>query len=265
MMGRNSLFIMVVALLFSYGFTAQAATDDNELWQGLKQTYFGDREIRENADDLLVLEAPTRAEDAAIVPISVKSLQPQTADRYIKNLHLIIDKNPMPYSANFHLSPSLGEIDIATRVRIDQYTNLRAIAEMNDGSLHMVSRFVKASGGCSAPAGKDMEAAMARLGKMQIRMRDANIGEPTQAQVVISHPNNSGLQFDQKTRGYIPPHYVKEIVIDFANENLITLEAGISISEDPSIRFSFTPQKHGVLKAMVNDSKEMTYSMDKQI
>lgn len=61
MMGRNSLFIMVVALLFSYGFTAQAATDDNELWQGLKQTYFGDREIRENADDLLVLEAPTRA------------------------------------------------------------------------------------------------------------------------------------------------------------------------------------------------------------
>lgn len=264
-MGRFSIYTGMVAMLLSFSFTVQAAAAEQELWVGLKQTYFGDREIRENADDLLVLEAPTRAEDAAIVPISVKSLQPQTADKYIKNIHIIIDKNPMPYSANFHLSPTLGEIDIATRVRIDQYTDMRAIAEMNDGSLHMVSRFVKASGGCSAPAGKDMEAALARLGKMQIRMRDANIGETTQAQVVVSHPNNSGLQFDQKTRGYIPPHYVKEMVIEFAGENLITLEAGISISEDPSVRFNFTPQKHGVLKAIVNDSKEITYSMEKQI
>lgn len=264
-MGRFLIYTGMVAMLISLSFTTHAATTEQELWAGLKQTYFGDREIRENANDLLVLEAPTRAEDAAIVPISVKSLQPQTADRYIKNIHIIIDKNPMPYSANFHLSPALGEVDIATRVRIDQYTDMRAIAEMNDGSLHMVSRFVKASGGCSAPAGKDMEAAMARLGKMQIRMRDANIGETTQAQVVVSHPNNSGLQFDQKTRGYIPPHYVKEMVIEFAGENLITLEAGISISEDPSVRFNFTPQKHGVLKAVVNDSKEMSYTMDKQI
>ncbi|WP_247870071.1 quinoprotein dehydrogenase-associated SoxYZ-like carrier [Methylophaga sp. SB9B] len=264
-MGRFSIFTSMLAMLISFSFTAHATTAEQDLWAGLKQTYFGDREIRDNADDLLVLEAPTRAEDAAIVPISVKSLQPQTADRYIKNIHIIIDKNPMPYSANFHLSPALGEVDIATRVRIDQYTDMRAIAEMNDGSLHMVSRFVKASGGCSAPAGKDMEAAMARLGKMQIRMREANIGETTQAQVVVSHPNNSGLQFDQKTRGYIPPHYVKEMVIEFAGENLITLEAGISISEDPSVRFNFTPQKHGVLKAVVSDSKEMTYSLDKQI
>jgi len=265
MMGRNTIFWTVIAVLMSHNLIAQAATAEEDLWSGLKQTYFGDRDIRENADDILVLEAPTRAEDAAIVPISVKSVQPQTAERYIKNIHIIIDKNPMPYSANFHLSPTLGDIDIATRVRVDQYTDMRAIAEMNDGSLHMVSKFVKASGGCSAPAGKDMEAAMARLGKMQIRMRDANIGETTQAQVVVSHPNNSGLQFDQQTRGYIPPHYVKKIVIDFEDENLITLEAGISISEDPSIRFNFTPKEHGVLKAMVNDSKEMTYSMDKQI
>lgn len=265
MMGRNTIFWAVFAVFMSHSLIANAATAEEDLWSGLKQTYFGDREIHENADDVLILEAPTRAEDAAIVPISVKSVQPQTAERYIKNIHIIIDKNPMPYSANFHLSPTLGDIDIATRVRVDQYTDMRAIAEMNDGSLHMVSKFVKASGGCSAPAGKDMEAAIARLGKMQIRMRDASIGETTKAQVVVSHPNNSGLQFDQKTRGYIPPHYVKEIVIDFADENLITLEAGISISEDPSIRFNFTPQKHGVLKAMVNDSKEMTYSMDKQI
>src|SRR5690554_418807 len=174
---RNTILISIITLLITFGFAAPTVSADDDLWDGLKQTYFGDREIRENADDLLVLEAPTRAEDAAIVPISVKSLQPQTADSYIKNLHLIIDRNPMPYSANFHLSPQLGKVDLATRVRIDQYTNMRAIAEMNDGSLHMVTRFIKASGGCSAPAGKDMAAAMARLGKMQLGIREATIGE----------------------------------------------------------------------------------------
>lgn len=264
-MGRNFVFMAVIAMLISYNFTARVATAEEDIWAELKQAHFGDREIHGNAANVLTLEAPARAEDAAIVPISIKSVQPQTMEKHIRNIHLIIDKNPMPYSANFHLSPALGEIDIATRVRIDQYTDMRAIAEMNDGSLYMVSRFVKASGGCSAPAGKDMEVALARLGKMQIRMRKAHIGETNQAQVVVSHPNNSGLQFDQQTRGYIPPHYVKEIVIDFAGENLITVEAGISISEDPSIRFNFIPQQHGVLRAMVNDTKEMTYTIEKQI
>ncbi|MCX4188124.1 quinoprotein dehydrogenase-associated SoxYZ-like carrier [Methylophaga sp. OBS4] len=257
--------LVCLSLMLMAGQPANAATPKEPLWPALKVTYFGDKEIRENADDLLVLEAPKRAEDAAIVPVSIKSLVPQTADSYIKNIHFIIDNNPMPYSANFHLSPELGTVDITTRMRIDQYTDIRAIAEMNDGSLHMVSRFVKASGGCSAPAGKDAAAALARLGKMQIRMRQPTVGEPVQAQVIVSHPNYTGLQFDQKARKYIPAHYVKNIDIKYNNQTLLTVEAGISISEDPSIRFSFTPNDHGTLKAVVVDTEEKQFSMEKEI
>jgi sulfur-oxidizing protein SoxY len=244
---------------------SQAAAPKEPIWPSLKAAYFGDKPIRENADDLLMLDAPKRAEDAAIVPISVKSLVPQTADKYIKNIHVIIDNNPMPYSANFHLTPELGEVSISTRMRVDQYTYVRAIAEMNDGSLHMVSRFVKASGGCSAPAGKDAAAALARLGKMQIRMREPTIGKPVQAQVIVSHPNYSGLQFDQKARKYIPAHYVNHIDIMFNDTSLLNVEAGISMSEDPSIRFTFTPAEHGKLKAVVTDSKEQKFSLEKEI
>jgi sulfur-oxidizing protein SoxY len=242
-----------------------AATPDEPLWPSLKEAYFGDRAIRENADDLLVIEAPKRAEDAAIVPISVKGLVPQTAEHFIEHIHLFIDNNPMPYSANFTLSPALENIDISTRMRVDQYTYVRAVAEMNDGSLHMVSRFVKASGGCSAPAGKDAEAALARLGKMQIRMRQPVVGEPVQAQVIVSHPNYSGLQYDQKARKYIPAHYVNNIDIRYNDQSLMSVEAGISLSEDPSIRFSFTPKESGTLKAIITDSKAQEFSMEKQI
>mgnify|MGYP005864017631 CR=1 FL=1 len=244
---------------------SQAATADEPIWPSLKTAYFGDREIRDNADDLLLLEAPKRAEDAAIVPITIKSQVPQSADKYIQNIHVIIDNNPMPYSANFHLTPELGTVDISTRMRVDQDTYVRAIAEMNDGSLHMVSRFVKASGGCSAPAGKDAAAALARMGKMQIRMRQPTVGEPVQAQIIVSHPNYSGLQFDQKNRKYIPAHYVDDIDISYNNKTLLKVEAGISLSEDPSIRFTFTPSEPGKLKAVIHDSKEQEYSMEKDI
>ncbi|PCJ30364.1 MAG: quinoprotein dehydrogenase-associated SoxYZ-like carrier [Gammaproteobacteria bacterium] len=265
-MFNRFLSLCSIGLLFlTLSAVSYAATPTEPLWPTLKISYFGDREIREDATDLLVIEAPKRAEDAAIVPISVKSLIPQSEDKFIKNIHIIIDNNPEPYSANFHLSPKLGLVDISTRMRVDQYTFVRAIAEMNDGSLHMVSRFVKASGGCSAAAGKDAAAALARLGKMQIRMRKPTIGQAVQAQVIVSHPNYNGLQFDQASRRYIRAHYVKNINISYNDEVLISVDTGISISEDPSIRFVFTPDKAGILKASVVDSKDQQFSHQKEI
>lgn len=263
----SSKFSFVIASLMLSFITvsAHAETPSEPMWPILKEIHFEGKTIREDANDLLVIEAPKRAEDAAIVPISVKSLVAQTADKYIKNIHIIIDNNPEPYSANFQLSPDLGLIDISTRMRVDQYTFVRAIAEMNDGSLHMVSRFVKASGGCSAPAGKDAAAALARLGKMQIRMRKPTVGEPVQAQVIVSHPNYNGLQFDQQSRLYIDAHYIKNINISYNDTTLIEADTGISVSEDPSIRFTFIPDSSGVLKADVTDSKDQKFSLQKTI
>ncbi len=265
MLGR-----MITILSISFGLMlavhpAHSATPDEPMWPIIKEIHFEGKEIRDNADDLIALDAPKRAEDAAIVPITIKLLQPQTADKYVKNLHLIIDNNPEPYSANFHLNPEISNVEIGTRVRVDQYTDMRVIAEMNDGTMHMVSKFVKASGGCSAPAGKDAEAALARLGKMQIRMRQPTIGEPVQAQVIVSHPNYSGLQYDQKNRKYINAHYVEKIDIDYNDKTLFSVDTGISVSEDPSIRFTFTPAENGVLKARVVDSQKQEFSAEKQI
>ena len=43
---------------------------------------------------------------------------------------------------------------LSTRVRVDSYTNVHAVAELSDGQLYAAQRFVKAAGGCSAPAAK---------------------------------------------------------------------------------------------------------------
>lgn len=256
-----SFFLLLIAIQP----TAFAFDDNAPIWPALKHNFFGNTPIHEDASELLTLEAPKRAEDAAIVPVTIKSLIPQTASRHITQLHLFIDNNPMPHAASFTLSPSLQQVDLATRVRVDSYTHMRVVAEMNDGSLHMVKTFVKASGGCSAPAGKDQAAALERLGKMQIRMRPVTLGEATPVQVIVSHPNNSGLQMDQVTRGYIPAHYVKTMSVAFNDEPLITMQAGISLSEDPSLRFVFTPTKAGTLSTQVTDSKEQQFYQQKSL
>ena len=243
----------------------QAATPTEPLWPTLKVEYFGDKSIRAEATDLLYIDAPKRAEDAAIVPFTIKLMQPQTADKYVKHLYFIIDNNPQPMSADFELSPDMGLTEVSTRMRVEQYTFVRAVAEMNDGSLHMVEKFVKASGGCAAPAGKDAAAALARLGKMQIRMRKPTIGEPVQAQVIVSHPNYNGLQFDQKSARYIEEHSVRSINVTYNDKLLVNVKTGISISEDPSLRFTFVPEESGELKAVVVDSKDQTFTQQKDI
>ena len=184
------------------------AADADDPWPELRDQLFAGRPIQDGAG-VIALEAPVRAYDAAVVPLTITALVPQTAERYIKTVHLLIDHNPAPLAGVFHLTPANGIATIATRVRINEYTNVRAIAETSDGQLYMASRFVKAAGGCSAPALKDAEAALARLGRMKLKHEPFRLGEPNQVQLLISHPNYTGMQMDQLSRNWIPPHYVR--------------------------------------------------------
>ncbi len=219
-----------------------AAGDDDDLWPDLRATLFGERPIAEGVG-VVSLETPYRAYDAAIVPVTIAAEIPQTSERYIKTLTLIVDKNPAPVAAIFNLTPEMGTATISTRIRVNAYTNVRVIAETSDGALHMAEKFVKAAGGCSAPALKDMAAAEARIGKMKLKQSRAGKREqPREVQLLVSHPNYTGFQMNQLTRHYIPAHFVQDIKVSYAGQTLMTVEGAISLSEDPSIHFSFLPR-----------------------
>ena len=235
--------------------------EGNAVWQKVRASLFQSRPIAAATDDVISLEVPVRAEDAAIVPIAIKTRFPQTAARYVDKVYLIIDNNPSPISAVFQFTPLSGQADIETRVRIDEYTHVRAIAETNDGQLHMITRFVKASGGCSAPPGKDAQAALATLGRMKFRVEgDANSGQPVLAQLMISHPNNSGLAMDQVTRLFTPAHFVRQVRITYGDQLVMSADVDFSISENPNFRFYFLPRGDAELKAEVVDSNDLKFS-----
>lgn len=240
--------------------------EEDMLWTGgLRHAYFGDRPITQS-DDLIVLDLPKRAENAAIVPVSISAQIPQTDERYIKTIYLIIDKNPGALAGKFHFTPKSGRADLAFRVRVDAYTPVRAIAETNDGELFMSRRFIKASGGCSAPAGSDLDAAMARLGKIKLKTQgETKLAEPTLAQLMISHPNLNGLQMDQVTRLYAPAHFVRHVKVRFDGEEIFSAETGFGISENPSFRFFFVPEGAGELTAEVIDTKDLQFSQSLRV
>ena len=228
-------------------------------WANLKFSLFGDEEVI-TSNDVIGIEAPFRAEDAAVVPISIISKITQSPKKFIKKIYLLIDKNPTPVAGIFTLSQKAGRADIETRVRLEEYTFVRAVAELNNGDLHMAHRYVRASGGCSAPAGKDQEAALARLGRMKLRTESGvTVGRPARAQVMVSHPNFSGMQMDQVTRLYVPARFVKKIEVFHSEEKLLTANLDFAISENPNIRFFFTPTGEDNLRAKVLDSENMTF------
>jgi sulfur-oxidizing protein SoxY len=241
---------------------AHAQGEDELAWnRDLKQKFFGDRAIEEGSS-VIELTAPYRAEDPALVPIQVVSKIPQTKDRFIKNILLVIDQNPVPFAASFEFTPDSGKADIAMRVRVNAYTYLRAIAELNDGKLHMTKAYVKASGGCSAPIGTDLEAAMARMGKMKFKFEGdkTTLDQPNPVQLLISHPNITGLQLDQITRLLKPAHFVDEVKISFDGKPVMTAKTDIAISADPNFKFFFVPPKAGELKAEIKDNLGNQYA-----
>ena len=235
------------ALALSASVAARAETPD--VWPELTRDLFQNRAIV--ADATVTLEAPTRAEDAAIVPMTLRF--PDSGK--IKTASLVIDQNPMPMAAAFSLGDGAGVSFITTRVRVNSYSMVHAVAETRDGKLHMEGKFVKAAGGCSAPAVKDQDEANAHLGQMKYReFKSAESGK-REAQIMIRHPNSSGMQMDQLTHLYIPAHYIDRIEVRQGDQLLFTMEGGISLSEDPNFRFSYAPNGAKTLSVVAHDTK----------
>jgi sulfur-oxidizing protein SoxY len=262
MSARHFRLLCAAGLLAALQFAAcpaSAATPDGyDPWPGLVQDIFNNRPMNDGGG-VIAIEMPYRAEDAAIVPVTLRSILPPGDTRRILAITLVIDQNPAPMAARFELGPNSSVSEISTRVRVNSYTDVHAIAELSDGKLYMTKTFVKASGGCSAPAAKNPDEAKARLGQMRFRQfarpADGPQSGAREAQIMIGHPNNSGLQMDQVTRLYIPAFFINELRIWQDDTLVLAMEGGISISEDPNVRFTYVPNGAKRFRAEAKDTE----------
>jgi sulfur-oxidizing protein SoxY len=234
-----------------------ASTDGYDPWPGLVQDIFSNRPMNDGSD-VIAIEMPSRAEDAAIVPVTLRTKLAPTDSRRVLAITLVVDQNPSPMAAKFELGPDAHVSEISTRVRVNNYTDVHAVAELSDGKLYMTKTFVKASGGCSAPAAKNADEAKNRLGQMKLRQfarsDQGSADRSRDAQIMIGHPNNSGLQMDQVTQLYIPAFFINELRLWQEDSPVLAMEGGISISEDPNIRFTYVSNGAKHFRAEAKDT-----------
>jgi sulfur-oxidizing protein SoxY len=253
--------VLVSMIQASPGSRAYAADEDDATlratrWQALQQALFPGRSLKDGSG-IVKLDAPPRALDAALVPIGIDL----TGVKPIKSVYVVIDGNPSPLAAHFTFGPKADPHTLKMRVRVDQYTDMHAIAESQDGQLFVATKFVKASGGCSAPAGSDETTALADMGRMKLHLvGDFVAGKPEQAVLMVRHPNFNGMQMNQITRYYTPPLFIRTIDATYEGVSVFHLDSDISMSTDPVITFGFVPQAKGQLKVVVRDSKDTTFN-----
>ena len=225
-------------------------------WEKISSRLFPGRTLRAGQDTVQVI-APLRAAYGASVPVKVVSKLAQKPERYVRRLFIVVDKNPSPVAAVFDLDTEVGQADFETRLRVDEYSHVRVVSELSDGTLHTDSRYVKTSGGCSAPPNRDSPHL---IGKTMLKLAgELHMDQPVAADVTVLHPNDTGFELNQQTVMYIPPHFVRSIRVSYAGRKVFDAELDFSVSENPTFRFNFVPHGKGELRAEVTDTKDAQF------
>jgi sulfur-oxidizing protein SoxY len=238
----------------------------DQAWEeNLRFATFQDREIFEDAEqNVLEVKAPYRAEDATLAPVSIHTKIPQSDDLYIQRIHVFIDKNPLPLVGLFDFTPASGKADLAMRVRVNDHTFVRAIAELNTGELYMAKSFVRATGACSAPPPKSIGESIANMGAMKMKLiGDVEYEKPNLMQLKIKHPNITGLQPMRIGSHVNPPaHFVNTLNVNYDGALVMKALLTFAISMDPSLRFFFVPENKGILTIEATDTKNAYWSSE---
>ncbi len=238
------------------GLPSAAHDDSSPEWERLSAKLFPGKKIQAGSG-MVQLIAPLRAAYGASVPVKVMSKLAQTPSLYVRRVYIVVDKNPSPIAAVLDLTTEAGQADFETRLRVDEYSHVRVISELSNGELHTDSRYVKTSGGCSAPPNRD---ALHLLGKTMFKLpAGVTMNAPTTADVTVVHPNDTGFELNNVTVMFIPPHFVRSIKVSYAGKKIFDADLDFSVSENPTLRFNFVPHGPGELRAEVTDSKDSQF------
>ncbi len=83
----------------------------------------------------VLLYMPPIAENGFSVFTTISVESPMTQDDYVKAVHLISEKNPVPVIASFFFTPAMAQAKVATNIRLAASQKVTAIAVMSDGTL----------------------------------------------------------------------------------------------------------------------------------
>ncbi|OGI59097.1 MAG: thiosulfate oxidation carrier complex protein SoxZ [Candidatus Muproteobacteria bacterium RBG_19FT_COMBO_61_10] len=77
--------------------------------------------------------------------------------------------------------------------------------------------------------------------KLKIRPKDG----ATEILILVSHPMETGLRVDSKTKEKVPAHFIQSMTIQLNGKDVAVADLGVAISKDPLVGVSIANAKKG--------------------
>ena len=130
----------------SYRQTFRIEPDKEEAERIVKSIIKG----RDIVPNLINLNVPDIAEDGNVVPINFSINCSMKNNDFPKKVHVLGLENPFPEIAIYEFFPETGKADVSFRCRLRTSSMLMIIADMNDGRVGVVEKYVDVMlGACS--------------------------------------------------------------------------------------------------------------------
>jgi sulfur-oxidizing protein SoxY len=105
---------------------------------------------RTPAEERVQFEAPLTADNAQVVPVSIRIDSPMTEQDYCAELLIVAARNPRPAVCRLQFSPGVSVPQFATRIRLAETQSVLVLAKMNDGRVFSARRQVTVTAGACA-------------------------------------------------------------------------------------------------------------------
>ena len=134
------------------------------IWDDLRLSIIGTEDEPPVDPSVLLLDAP-RADNPALVPVRITSRRARPRSP----LALVVDGNPCAGRGRIHIRQALMPLDFEVRVRVNTYSDLRAVATLADGRQVMAGRYVRPRAAARRRRAKSMDEVRATMGQMRFR------------------------------------------------------------------------------------------------
>lgn len=90
----------------------------------------------------------------------------------------------------------------------------------------------------------------------QTKIRTKTQGGVTDVLVLVSHPMETGLRTDPKTKEKVPPHFIQKMSFFLDGKEVASADLGTPVAKDPLIGIKLKGAKSGAkLKVTWSDNK----------
>jgi len=232
----------------------QGAFGAKHIDDALKALY-GTADVSESKG--ISIKAPLQAEDGTHVPLTINSTIPDA-----ESITILVKKNAKPLVGRTEFVNA--ESFFRTRIKMAKTSDVHVVVKAG-GKLYTAKvRIMVLVGGCGGFVEQIVHEGsggqgIARKMKMRVKRREDKV----ELIVLISHPMETGLRTDKKTKKKIPAHFIETVKVAHNGKNAITAHLGIGISKNPLLVFRLNEGKNGdKIRVTWNDNKGESGSAD---